>query len=75
MDWITTVFAHPYMESVLHGLERELTRYTGFSITMYVIIVLVLTPMFRSRKIRKKSSGVICQAPGHSDLSFLHLRE
>lgn len=59
MDWITTVFSHPYMESVLHGLERELTRYTGFSISMYVIIVLVLTPMFRSRKIRKKSPGFV----------------
>jgi len=57
MDWITTVSTHPYMQSVLHGLERELTRYTGFSISMYVLIVLVLTPLFRSRKIRKKSPG------------------
>lgn len=57
MEWITTVFAHPLMEPVLNSLERELTRYTGFSISMYVLIVLVLTPLFRSRKIRRKSPG------------------
>lgn len=57
MEWINEIFAHPFMGSVFNSLERELTRYTGFSISMYVIIVLVLMPLFSSRKIRKKSPG------------------
>ncbi len=67
MELITEIFGASNVAFVLHGMERELTRYTVFAVSMYVIIVLILTPLFRQRKIRRST-------PGYSQMGAEFLR-